>query len=129
VIPCFECNGTTKIRTPDDVILTAVYNLQGWDDAKMNDLFQKWRTLYINYGNPVADDLHILEQASQLHAEEQKLKQALIEIRQTRKTLHLKPGQTRAKLRRAAKLYNRLPLYEQDAIVTKKLVAQLQLST
>jgi hypothetical protein len=126
ILPCLGCNGPTKIRTPKDVVLTAVYNLNGWDDEDMNRLFEKWRQLYINFGNPAADGLHILEQAAQLHSEETRLKQALMEVRQTRRTLHMKPGQTRAKLRRAAKCYDRLPLYEQDAIVTKKLVAQLE---
>lgn len=124
-IPCFSCNGATKIRSAEDVILTAVYNLTGWDDEEMDRSFEKFRQLYINFGNPAAADLHVLEQASRLHNDEMKLKRALLEVREARKTLHLKNGQTRASVRRAAKCYDRLPLQERDNIVTQKLRAQL----
>jgi hypothetical protein len=125
-MPCFGCNGPTRIRTSDDVILTVIYNLNIGDDEEMNLLFEKWREMYINFGNPFVDDLHLLEQASRLHSEEQKLKRALIKVRQTRKILHLRSGQTRAKLRKAAKCYDKLSTDEQDAIVTKKLTAQIE---
>jgi hypothetical protein len=125
-LPCLGCNGITRIRTPDDVILTVIYDLNGRDDEQLNHLFEKWKCLCINFGNPAADDLHILGQASRLRSEELRLKRALMEIRQTRKTLHVKPGQTRAKLRRDSKFYDRLSTDEQDAILTKKLEAQLE---
>jgi hypothetical protein len=128
VVPCLGCNGSARIRGPGDVILTAVYNLSGRDDEEMSHLFERWRKLYINFGNPAADDLHILEQAAQLHSEEARLKKALLEVRETRRALHIKPGRTRAKLRRAAKCYDRLSLAEQDAIVTKKLFTQLEMN-
>jgi hypothetical protein len=127
LVPCFGCNGQTKIRSPNDVVLNAYYNISGWDDESLDRLFKKWEEACIKFGNPVADDLHILSQASRLRSEEQKLKQALAEVRETRKTLRLKNGQTRAKLRRAAKCYDQLSLKEQDAIVTRKLVAQLRM--
>jgi hypothetical protein len=120
------CNGPTRIRSADDVVLTAVYDLAGWEDEQLNLLFEKWRGIYLKYGNPAADGLHILEQVSRLHGEETRLKRALAEVRETKKTLHLKSGQTRSKLRRAAKCYDRLTTDEQDAIVTKKLIAQLE---
>jgi hypothetical protein len=124
-IPCLSCNGPTLIRSTRDVILTAVYNLTGWNDEDMDRAFEKFRELYVNFGNPAAADLHILELASRLRSDEARLKRALLEIKDTRRTLHLRSGQTRASIRKAAKCYDRLPLEERDNIVTQKLVAQL----